>query len=151
MAVREGGGEEPDGERGGSERSDRRRGLGLTLTHEHFYSGDEAIAPTGRTFATTSASTSSPSSPPTRSSGTESRPWSSRPRCCSAATSPAAALADETGLQIVTCTGIYTYDHLPPYLVNRDEDFMAGLFVHDIEQGIQGTDIKAAFVKCRRR
>ena len=25
---------------------------------------------------------------------------------------------------------------------------MAGLFVHDIEQGMQGTDIKAAFVKC---
>ena len=25
---------------------------------------------------------------------------------------------------------------------------MAGLFVHDIEEGIQGTDVKAAFIKC---
>jgi phosphotriesterase-related protein len=57
-------------------------------------------------------------------------------------------LAAETGLQLVACTGIYTYDHLPQFLINRDEDFMASLFVHDIEQGIQGTDVKAAFIKC---
>src|SRR5947209_7937872 len=57
-------------------------------------------------------------------------------------------LAEEAGLQIVACTGIYTYDHLPQFLLNRSEDFMADLFVHDIEEGIQGTDVKAAFVKC---
>src|SRR4051794_6078792 len=57
-------------------------------------------------------------------------------------------IAEETGLNIVPCTGIYTYDHLPHFLHNRDADFMAGLFVHDIEQGIQGTDVKAAFIKC---
>ena len=57
-------------------------------------------------------------------------------------------LADETGLQIVMCTGIYTYDHLPQFLLNRSEDYIADLFVHDIEEGIQGTDVKAAFVKC---
>jgi phosphotriesterase-related protein len=57
-------------------------------------------------------------------------------------------IAKETGLQIVACTGIYTYDHLPQFFANRDEDFMADCFVHDIEQGIQGTDIKAAFIKC---
>src|SRR5436309_15534916 len=45
-------------------------------------------------------------------------------------------VATETGLQVVACTGIYTYDHLPQFLLNRDEDFIAGLFVHDIEQGI---------------
>src|SRR3954449_7882862 len=56
-------------------------------------------------------------------------------------------IAKETGLNIVPCTGIYTYDHLPHFLHNRDVDFMAGLFVHDIEQGIQGTDVKAAFIK----
>ena len=33
-------------------------------------------------------------------------------------------------------------------LVSRDADQIADLFVHDIEQGIQGTDIKAAFLKC---
>jgi phosphotriesterase-related protein len=57
-------------------------------------------------------------------------------------------LASDTGLQIVACTGIYTYDHLPQFLLNRSEDFIADLFVHDIEHGIQGTDVKAAFVKC---
>src|SRR5437763_9688654 len=57
-------------------------------------------------------------------------------------------LAQESGLQIVLCTGIYTYDHLPQFLLNRSEDYIADLFVHDIEQGIQATDIKAAFLKC---
>src|SRR5437763_15830867 len=57
-------------------------------------------------------------------------------------------LASDTGLQIVACTGIYTYDHLPQFLLNRSEDFIADLFVHDIEQGIQGTGVTAAFIKC---
>ena len=57
-------------------------------------------------------------------------------------------IAAETGLNIVPCTGIYTYDHLPQFFQNRDEDFMADCFVHDIEHGIQGTDTKAAFIKC---
>jgi phosphotriesterase-related protein len=56
-------------------------------------------------------------------------------------------LGRETGLQIVPCTGIYTYDHLPHFFVNRDVDFMAGVFAHDIEEGIQGTDARAAFIK----
>lgn len=57
-------------------------------------------------------------------------------------------IAEQTGLQVVPCTGIYTYDHLPMFFVTRDVEFMAELFVHDIEQGIQGTEIKAAFIKC---
>src|SRR3954471_11251033 len=57
-------------------------------------------------------------------------------------------VADETGLQVIPCTGIYTYDHLPQFFVNRDPDQIAELFIADIEQGIQGTDIKAAFIKC---
>jgi phosphotriesterase-related protein len=57
-------------------------------------------------------------------------------------------VAQETGMQIVACTGVYTYDYLPPYFQNRDADHMAGLFVADIERGMQGTDAKAAFLKC---
>jgi phosphotriesterase-related protein len=57
-------------------------------------------------------------------------------------------VAEETGVRIVACTGIYSYDYLPEYFVNRDIDAMADHFVSDIEQGIQGTDIKAAFLKC---
>src|SRR4051794_8836947 len=51
-------------------------------------------------------------------------------------------IAEETGVQLIASTGIYSYDYLPHYFVNRDADAMAELFVHDIEQGIQGTDIK---------
>lgn len=57
-------------------------------------------------------------------------------------------VADETGVRIVPCTGIYSYDHLPHYFANRDVDVMADHFVEDIERGIQGTGIKAAFLKC---
>jgi phosphotriesterase-related protein len=57
-------------------------------------------------------------------------------------------VAEETGLQVIAATGIYTYSELPQVFKNRDEDFMAEAFVHDIEQGIQGTEIKAAFLKC---
>jgi phosphotriesterase-related protein len=59
-----------------------------------------------------------------------------------------ARVAQETGVQIVACTGIYTYDHLPHAFENRDVDHMAALFVADIERGIQGTDVRAAFLKC---
>jgi len=57
-------------------------------------------------------------------------------------------VADEAGINIVACTGIYTYDFLPHYFENRDADMMAAHFVEDIERGVQGTEIKAAFLKC---
>jgi phosphotriesterase-related protein len=58
------------------------------------------------------------------------------------------AVAEKTGVRIVPCTGIYSYDYLPHYFENRDVDAMADHFVSDILRGIQGTDIKAAFLKC---
>jgi phosphotriesterase-related protein len=57
-------------------------------------------------------------------------------------------VADETGVQIVACTGIYSYDYLPHYFENRDVDVIADHFVEDIELGVQGTEIRAAFLKC---
>jgi phosphotriesterase-related protein len=57
-------------------------------------------------------------------------------------------VADETGLQVIAATGIYTYTELPQYFKNREVDDMADAFVHDIEEGIQGTDMKAGFLKC---
>ena len=57
-------------------------------------------------------------------------------------------VSKRTGLRVVPCTGIYTYDYLPPFFAARDADQIADLFVHDIEQGIQETEIKAAFIKC---
>ena len=57
-------------------------------------------------------------------------------------------VADATGITVAFCTGIYTYDYLPHYFENRDEDTIAQHFVDDIEKGTQGTDMKAAFLKC---
>jgi len=57
-------------------------------------------------------------------------------------------VAEATGVRIVPCTGIYSYDYLPHYFENRDADAMAAHFVSDLQSGIQGTDIKAAFIKC---
>jgi phosphotriesterase-related protein len=57
-------------------------------------------------------------------------------------------IADESGLNLALATGIYTYDHLPQVLFNRDEDGIAAIFLHEIEHGIQGTGIKPALIKC---
>src|SRR3954468_5384187 len=59
-----------------------------------------------------------------------------------------ARVAEQTGVQIVACTGIYTYDYLPHYFENRSEDQIADMFVEDIETGIQRSELKAAFLKC---
>lgn len=57
-------------------------------------------------------------------------------------------VADATGVNIAFCTGIYTYDFLPHYFENRDADLIAEHFVGDIVEGTQGTELKAAFLKC---
>jgi phosphotriesterase-related protein len=57
-------------------------------------------------------------------------------------------VAAASGVQIVACTGIYSYDYLPHYFANRDVDVMADHFVEDIEIGVQGSAIRAAFLKC---
>jgi phosphotriesterase-related protein len=69
-----------------------------------------------------------------------------------------ARAAEGTGLQIIVVTGYYTYTDLPfpmkyngpGKLFNNDpgDDFLVDLFVRDIEEGIEGTDIRAGVVKC---
>jgi phosphotriesterase-related protein len=51
-------------------------------------------------------------------------------------------------LNVIVATGLYTYDQLPHYFHNRDADVMTDLFVRDIAEGIQGTNVKAAILKC---
>lgn len=123
--------------------------LGLTLIHEHFFSSDEAITvqwPHVRgqeqeftlalevAEAVRSHGVKTVVEPTAMLLGRDIR--------------TSKRLAEESGLQIVGCTGIYTYDHLPQFLLNRSADYIAELFVHDIEDGIQGTEIRAAFIKC---
>src|SRR6478752_892946 len=47
-------------------------------------------------------------------------------------------VADQTGVRIIACTGIYSYGYLPHYFENRDADVMAEHFVSDIEGGVEG-------------
>ena len=123
--------------------------LGLTLIHEHFFSSDEAVTAQwphvrelDREFELAVESADAVKGHGVKTVVEPTAMLLGRDARASK------RLADQTGLQIVLCTGIYTYDHLPQFLLNRSEDYIADLFVHDIEQGIQGTDIKAAFVKC---
>jgi phosphotriesterase-related protein len=57
-------------------------------------------------------------------------------------------VVEATGIQLVASTGIYAYHYVPPHFQNRDIDYMADVFVRDIEVGIQGTEIKPGFLKC---
>jgi phosphotriesterase-related protein len=59
-------------------------------------------------------------------------------------------IAEKTGIQLVMCTGIYGshYTFIPQAFANKEPEYLVDAFVHDIEEGIQGTDVKAAFLKC---
>jgi phosphotriesterase-related protein len=62
-------------------------------------------------------------------------------------------VADGTELNIIVATGLYTYDEVPFYFKFRgpDEDGvdpMTRLFIEDITDGIAGSGVKAAFLKC---
>ena len=57
-------------------------------------------------------------------------------------------VVEKSGLQVIAATGLYTFIDPPTYFRNRSADEMAELFIGDILQGIQGTNIKAAILKC---
>jgi phosphotriesterase-related protein len=123
--------------------------LGLTLIHEHFFSADEAVTTQwphvrdrAREYELALESARAVAGHGVRTVVEPTAMLLGRD------IRESQRLASDTGLQIVACTGIYTYDHLPQFLLHRSEDFIADLFVHDIEQGIQATGIKAAFIKC---
>ncbi len=62
-------------------------------------------------------------------------------------------VADGTDLNIIVATGLYTYNEVPFYFKYRlpgpdGLDPMAAMFIADITDGIAGTGVKAAFLKC---
>jgi phosphotriesterase-related protein len=63
--------------------------------------------------------------------------------------------AEVEDLNIVVATGLYTYTDVPNFFAHRGPgalpdlpEPMVDLFVSDIREGIQGTDVRAAFLKC---
>jgi phosphotriesterase-related protein len=66
-----------------------------------------------------------------------------------------ARVAAQTELNIVVATGVYTYNDVPMYFhftgpgtALDGPEPMTELFVRDIEEGVAGTGIKAAILKC---
>lgn len=61
----------------------------------------------------------------------------------------------EVDINIVAATGLYTFDEIPHFFHYRGPDTLLGgpelmvdMFVRDIREGIAGTGVKAAFLKC---
>lgn len=64
-------------------------------------------------------------------------------------------VSSQTDLNIVVATGVYTYNDVPMYFHFQGPgtelggpEFMADMFVRDIEEGIAGTGVRAAILKC---
>jgi phosphotriesterase-related protein len=68
-------------------------------------------------------------------------------------------IADQVDLNIVVATGCYTYDDVPFFFHHRGPalnaavgaevpDPMVDMFVRDVTDGIAGTGVRAAFLKC---
>ncbi|RNF39800.1 phosphotriesterase family protein [Planococcus salinus] len=57
-------------------------------------------------------------------------------------------VAEETDVDIISATGIFSFHYLPTRFLSNDIEFMAEQFVRDIEVGVQNTSIKAGFLKC---
>ena len=63
-------------------------------------------------------------------------------------------VARRTEINIIVATGLYTYDDVPFYFRFRGRhsesgaDPMTAMFAADITDGIAGTGVKAAFLKC---
>jgi len=64
-------------------------------------------------------------------------------------------VSSQTDLNIIVATGVYTYNDVPMYFHFQGPgtelggpEFMADMFVRDIEEGIAGTGVRAAILKC---
>jgi phosphotriesterase-related protein len=125
--------------------------LGRTLVHEHLITASEAVREQYPQLYDREAEHRRAVEGVRAAMAHGVRTWVD-PSCMDLARDAAwfARVAEETGIQLVMCTGIYGqhYTFLPYHFQSRDEDYLADVFVHDIEQGIQGTAVKAAFLKC---
>lgn len=54
----------------------------------------------------------------------------------------------EVDLNIVVATGVYAFLELPGFLGYRSDEAVVEIFSREIREGIDGTGVKAAFLKC---
>jgi phosphotriesterase-related protein len=54
----------------------------------------------------------------------------------------------EVDLHIIVASGLYAFLEMPNYLAPRTDEAITDLFVREITQGINDTDVRAAFLKC---
>jgi phosphotriesterase-related protein len=64
-------------------------------------------------------------------------------------------IAEQTDINIIVATGVYTYNDVPMYFHYRGPgtelegpELMTDMFIRDIEEGIAGTGVRAAILKC---
>ncbi len=57
-------------------------------------------------------------------------------------------LSEKSGVHVVTCTGLYTANTQPEEYKAMSEDDLAALFKKQLEEGMDGTDIRPGFMKC---
>ncbi len=64
-------------------------------------------------------------------------------------------VAEQTEINIIVATGVYTYNEVPMYFhfqgpgaLLGGPELMTDMFVRDIEEGIAGTGVRAAILKC---
>ena len=58
-----------------------------------------------------------------------------------------ARLAEAADMHIITNTGLYKEPYLPQYAFEKSADELARIWIDEIEKGIEGTGIRAGFIK----
>jgi len=124
-------------------------GLGIILPHEHIFT--DLRGPTSRTYGQADAAdvvrVMGPLLEEARQKGV-----GLLIECSSIGVgrnvSIIAQVAEASGLPVVVPTGVYgRANFAPPEHRNMSEDELTTLFINEIREGIDGTDIKAGFIK----
>jgi phosphotriesterase-related protein len=124
-------------------------GLGVILPHEHIFTDlrGPTVAGYGQANASDVLGVMKPWLAAARSKGV-----GALIECTSIGVGRNVAIVDQTaresGLPVVAPTGVYGRDNFaPPQHRDMSEDDLTALFVSEIREGIEGTGIKAGFIK----
>lgn len=56
-------------------------------------------------------------------------------------------LSRASGVHLIACTGFWAERGIVPYFRNKDIDYLADVFVRELTQGMEGTNVKAGIIK----